>query len=385
MLSYTPGCHRAKWLCRSRKTVIEEAKLNSVKIALDATPLAGPPGGIPRYTKSLAEALAGQFPEDEYWLLSDQAFPAPKSKSKNLSAETCASRRWWSLSLPRKLKRLGIHLFHGTDFAVPYLPLRASVMTVHDLSPWLHPQWQPAAQRVRNRTPVLLKSGIASMVITPSETVRRAAIDYFKLREDRVVAIPLAADDCFRPGNVPARKSPYFLFAGTLEPRKNVARVIDAWRQVRGQTPVDLILAGRCRADFVLPKPETGLQHMDGVSDEVLAALYAGATAVIYPSLYEGFGLPVLEAMQCGALVITSLDPAICEITGHGETCAAIHIQETETRELAAAMRAALGKPDSFSEIRQQALKRAACFSWAKTAAKTREVYEQATRLFSHA
>jgi glycosyltransferase involved in cell wall biosynthesis len=280
---------------------------------------------------------------------------------------------------------LGIQLFHGTDFAVPYIPMRASVMTVHDLSPWLYPDWQPAAKRVRERTPMLLKAGLANMVITPSQAVRAQAIQYFKLPANRVVAIPLAAADCFRPRAAVPHTTPFFLYAGTLEPRKNVARIIEAWRHVRTQKKVDLILAGRIREDFGPLQPEAGLQHLDQPDDDTLAQLYTSASAVVYPSSYEGFGLPVLEAMQCGALVLTSHDPAIGEITGTSDqTASAIRVDQRDTRGLAQAMLAAVREPNSFLEIRQRALKRAAAFSWAQTAKQTREVYEQAARLFSH-
>ena len=97
------------------------------------------------------------------------------------------------------MRRRGVELFHGTDYSVPYVPLRPSVMTLHDLSPWLDPAWQPGASRVRRRTPRLLRMGLATMVITPTEAVRRAAIERFRLSPDRVVAVPLAASEIFKP------------------------------------------------------------------------------------------------------------------------------------------------------------------------------------------
>ena len=276
------------------------------------------------------------------------------------------------------MRRRGVELFHGTDYSVPYVPLRPSVMTLHDLSPWLDPAWQPDASRVRRRTPRLLRMGLATMVITPTETVRRAAIERFKLSPDRVVAVPLAAGDLFKPPLVAAkpRGTPYFLFVGTREPRKNVARLIDAWREVRKTAAVDLVLVGRNHA----PAEEHGLRVLGEVPDSDLPGLYSGALACVYPSLYEGFGLPVLEAMQCGALVITSRDPAIVEVSGD----AALHVDAEDTAALAEAMRAVAANPDDFAEVRQRALARAAQFSWQKTARLTREVYDAATRAFSH-
>jgi glycosyltransferase involved in cell wall biosynthesis len=210
--------------------------------------------------------------------------------------------------------------------------------------------------------------------------VRRAAIERFKLSPDRVVAVPLAAsDDIFRPPPATAKPcgNPYFLFVGTREPRKNIARLIDAWREVRKTVAVDLVLVGRNHA----PAEEPGMRMLGEVPDSDLPGLYSGALACVYPSLYEGFGLPVLEAMQCGALVIASRDPAILEVSGD----AAAHVDAEDTAGLAEAMRAVATNSDGFDEFRQRAVARAAQFSWQKTARLTREVYDAATRAFSHA
>jgi glycosyltransferase involved in cell wall biosynthesis len=267
------------------------------------------------------------------------------------------------------MTRRGVEVFHGTDFSVPYIPRRPSVMTLHDLSPWL---FKEGSFRVRRRVPVLLRARIPTMIITPSDAVRRAAISQFRLDGTRVVAVPLAAAKHFRPVESPAPARPYFLFVGTLEHRKNIARLIEAWREVRKSEDIDLVLAGRVRDGYTPPSPEPGLCVLGAVPEEDLAALYSGAAACVYPSLYEGFGLPVLEAMQCGATVITSRDQAIVEVSGE----AAIHVDATDVRELAEAMRA---RPVR----REESLKRAALFTWPATAQKTREVYETARRYFS--
>jgi len=279
--------------------------------ALDATPLTVPTGGVTRYTRELARALAASYTEDQYWLLSDQPFEMPAPVAANLhkgdGPHTAAERRWWLWGLNREMIRRGVEVFHGTDFSVPYLSRRPSVMTVHDLSPWL---LKDASIRVRRRVPLLLGARIPTMIITPSEAVRRAAISRFRIDAERVAAVPLAASSHFRPVGTAPPDRPYFLFVGTLEPRKNIARLIEAWREVRKSQEVDLVLAGRVRDGFAAPAPEAGLRVLGAVPEIDLPALYSGAIAFVYPSLYEGFGLPVLEAMQCGASVITSRDPA---------------------------------------------------------------------------
>lgn len=397
-----------------------------MKIALDATPLTEPTGGIARYTWQLtcalarlvqAEAPAAEIRDfrrratartlHEIWLLSDQPFAIPVAgrgtedsgqgnalpRGVQLGArpQTVFDKRWWLWGLNREMGRHGIDLFHGTDFAVPYRKRRASVMTIHDLSPWVGSKsadssggdepWQPSANRIRRRTPRMLERDLATMVITPTEAIRRAVIGRFGLADDRVVAVPLAAGPEFCPAKNPQQpasigRNPYFLFVGTLEARKNVLRVIDAWREVRKTHTIDLVLVGRARPDFVLPAAQAGLHLLGSAPDADLPALYSGAAAVVYPSLYEGFGLPVLEAMQCGALVITSEDPAIGEVCGSGEN--AIQVSAYDTGALAAAMRAVAARPVDFQSMRERALQRAAQFSWDRTARQTLAVYERA-------
>src|ERR1022692_2509151 len=174
-----------------------------MRVAIEAASLAVTSGGLARYTTELSLALAHCFPEDEFFLVSDQPFRMPEAAPSNLKrgggARGAVERRWWLWGLPRELARLGADLVHGPDFAVPYLARCPSVLTLHDLSPWMDQRWHHAADRVRRRTPVLLELGIATMIVTPSETVRRQAIERFRLRPDRIVAIPEAAAPWFRP------------------------------------------------------------------------------------------------------------------------------------------------------------------------------------------
>jgi len=351
-----------------------------MRIALDATPLTLTTGGLARYTASLSAALAENYPEDEFALLSGQPFPAPASHSPNLLRgalpRNALERRWWIWGVQHEMNRLQCTLFHGTNFEVPYAPLRPSVVTVHDLSPWMNPAWHHAADRVRRRTPFLVGLRIATMIITDSQTGRSQVIERFRVAPSRVVAVPLGASDTFRPVHSEDR-TPYFLYAGTLEPRKNLDQLLEAWRTVRRAQPVDLVLAGRERADFPRPTPQPGLHLTGEVSDADLAQLYSGAVAVVYPSQYEGFGLPVLEAMQCGACVFISQDAALREVGGD----AALSLDGP--RAWVEAMRAAAGSPQWLEERREASRVRAREFSWTRTARLTREVYEEAMRRFA--
>jgi glycosyltransferase involved in cell wall biosynthesis len=154
--------------------------------------------------------------------------------------------------------------------------------------------------------------------------------------------------------------------------------LVDAWREVARETAVELVLVGRRRADGPRLEPEPGLRLMGEVDDEELARLYNGALALMYPSLYEGFGLPVVEAMSCGAAVVASRDPALVEVCGG----AAMHLDAGDGRGWADAMRALIGKPQLAASWRERSLERARNFSWAHTARMTREVYAEARRRF---
>jgi glycosyltransferase involved in cell wall biosynthesis len=350
-----------------------------VRIALDATPLTLSSGGLPRYVTELSVALAREFPDDTYYLLSDQPFPMPERAPVNLirgrQPHTAAERRWWLWGIQHAIRQTGAQVFHGTNFEVPYLGSTPAVLTIHDLSPWRESSWQiydrnMDADRVRWRTPWLVRLRRARMIVTVSEAVRREVIDHFGVSAERVHAVPLAASSHFRPvmSTSPPQK-PFFLFVSTLEPRKNVASLVEGWRESRAATKADLVIAGRNRADFQEIPPCDGLHLLGEVPDEELPQLYSDALAFVYPTHYEGFGLPVLEAMQCGCPVITSRDPAVTEVSGG----AAIHA--STPHEIAEAMCAIAENPRLRNVLSGCGLERASSFSWSRTARETHALY----------
>jgi glycosyltransferase involved in cell wall biosynthesis len=348
-----------------------------MRVALEAASLTLSSGGLARYTAELSTALARAFPDGEFFLVSDRPFPMPSASPANLKRgggpRTPWERRWWLWGLNQEAGRLQADVIHGPDFAVPYLPRRPTVLTLHDLSPWMDSRWHSQAGRVRTRTPLLIKMGIPTMIITPSEVVRRQAMERFGVRPERIVAIAESAPSWLRRVQ-PQSERPYFLYVGALEPRKNLPSLVEAWRQVRQYFEIDLMIAGRRRADAPELKNEPGLHLLGEVPDDRLAELYSGALALVYPSLYEGFGLPVLEAMQCGACVITS--PALRETGGE----AAVYAESVD--ELVSAMRQAAACPQWLAERRALALARAREFSWDRTARRTHEVYLEARERF---
>lgn len=350
-----------------------------MRIALDGTPLTVATGGVPRYVAELYRALGQLESGDEYLLLSDQELPEGYGAAGPVPTGLL-ERRWWLAGLPLALRRMRVDVFHGTEFAVPYLPVCASVLSLHDLSPWMDAAWHgERAERVRQRTPLLLRMGLATMVLTLSEAVRREAMERFRLAADRVVAVPLAAGESFRPVAVAPTEEPYILYVGTLEPRKNLPVLVEAWREVRKRRRVRLVLAGRRREDGPEFAQEDGLELLGVVAESKLAELYSGAAVVAYPTLYEGFGLPVLEAMQCGAAVVTSRDAAVMEVSGG----AALHCDAGNVGEWVAALEGVLANASLRGELREKGLRRAGEFSWERTARETRVVYVEARARFA--
>jgi alpha-1,3-rhamnosyl/mannosyltransferase len=342
--------------------------------ALDATPLTLTSGGLARYVSELSLALARQFPEDTYALLSDQPFDLPLGAPPNLIAgPELKDRRWWLRGVRKAMTNVRAQVFHGTNFEVPYLGSVPSILTIHDLSPWRDAAWHGSGvDRVRSRTPWLIRLRRARSILTVSEAVRREIIAHFGVPAETVRAIPLAASSAFYP--VPetiAPSAPYFLFVGTLEPRKNLPALIEAWRETYSETGAELWIAGRRRADFKRMEELPGMKILGEVPDAELPALYSSALAFVYPSLYEGFGLPVLEAMQCGCPVITSNDPAITEVSGD----AVMHADST--REIAQTMRILAADPARRKELRKRGFARVKQYSWDLTARRTRALYQE--------
>jgi glycosyltransferase involved in cell wall biosynthesis len=350
---------------------------DSLRIALDATPLTLPAGGLRRYAEQLALALAAEYPQDHLTLVSDQAIcfasPSPNLSLRTATPASWLERRWWLIGLNRALAVERADVFHGLDFAVPYIKKRPSVMTIHDLSPWRDPAWNPQATRVRRRTPWLLRLGCATLVITPTESIRRELTARFAFPADRVVAIPLAADHLQPPAHKP-QPGGYFLYVGMLERRKNLRTVLKAWRRAKSSIGVELVLAGPIRRREDRPPPEPGLTVLGEVAEDQLPKLYGGALAFVYPSLYEGFGLPVLEAMRCGVPVIASCDPALIEVSAG----AAVHVPATDVEAWSAAMVRLANDESERNRRRHLGLARAAQFSWRNTARQTRAVYQEA-------
>ncbi len=369
-----------------------------MRIGIDGLPLTESLAGIGHYTFELSQHLA-QTEEDEVDVISPKPFQhSVISRSTNTPFRLTQvksgvlSRYWWTIGLPRHLRKTAVDIFHGTNFEIPLQNVCPSVLTIHDLSLLLFPKTHERRRvwRARLRLPLMVRR--ATMIITDSDSVKNEIELYLKVPETKIVRVYLASRKVFQPMSAEQTKDirerlavreNFLLCAGTLEPRKNLQMLIQAFEEVTraGAQPLQLVLAGQ--RGWLFSDLEKHLRTsaasanvlMTGhISDEELCALYSSCKAFIYPSIYEGFGLPPLEAMACGAPVIASRIPSVTEVLGS----AALLVPPTSPLELTQALRELLKNEALRQELSAAGRKRATLFSWAATAAQTREVYQEA-------
>ena len=376
-----------------------------MRIALDGIPLHQPLTGVGHYTLELARALAISSPADDFEIVSPLSFLPLKEKNKNgwppnlqlVQASTnVISRRWWTLGLPRHIQKRPFDLFHGTNYEVPLWRKCPTVLTVHDLSLLLHPETHEKRRvwRARHRLPLMVRG--ATIIVTPSESVRRELCQRLQVSPAKVVAIPEAPRRVFR--HVSERETSqtrtrlgiadeFLLFVGTIEPRKNLTALVQAFTEVSkaGNSNLQLVLAGNKGwltndlFDLISRSMVADRIKLTGyLDDEELRALYSSCRAFVYPSLYEGFGLPPLEAMACGAPVITSRTPSIVEVVNQ----AAQLVDPEDVQGLARSIVQLLRDEAARQKLSAAGLRRAAEFSWERTARLTREVYREAIARF---
>lgn len=370
-----------------------------MRIGIDGLPLTEVLTGIGHYTNELAHHLARQSSRDKVDVVSPRAFInslRSDGKQDNLSflrsRPSLWNRRWWSVGLPRHIRRSSLDVFHGTNFEVPLQKVCATVVTVHDLSMLLHPETheKKLVRRAQSRIPLMARA--ATMVITPTETVRREVHEHLKIPLERVVSVPEAARDCFHPVSesqtleVRRRlgiREDFLLYVGTVEPRKNLDTLVRAFEAVLSSPakPLQMVLAGRrgWLVDELLESlkrsPAAKQIILTGyLSDDELCALYSSCAAFVYPSIYEGFGLPPLEAMACGAPVIASRIPSLAEVTGS----AARMFEPGNKEQLKDMILELLSSEDLRGQLSKAGLAHAAKFSWAATADASRAVYDEA-------
>jgi O-antigen biosynthesis alpha-1,3-rhamnosyltransferase len=364
--------------------------------------LQAPWSGVARYASEVSERIAADSRVEARF------FDGTRWSSRPRAAPLPASGRFWPLArripFARQLRRAwsGAQFGRGARGAAVYwepnfLPLPfdgPTVTTIHDVS-WLHDRsWQPA-ERVR-----ALERGLvgavqrSARILTDSEAVRSELLHAFSLPPERVTAIALAASARHRPHPIDAtratldaaslRHGEYLLSVGVIEPRKNLLTTLRAFasRSGRERRSRPLVIAGDvgwgAESTLTAMAPllaEGSVRRVGRVDDATLLHLTAGARALVYPSLYEGFGLPLVEAMACGVPVISSDRGATREVVGDG----GLLIDPRDPIALSAAM-ARLDDDGERSRWAAAALRRARRFSWEATAARTLAVLHEAAR-----
>ena len=352
-------------------------------------------GGPERYEVELVRALAGLDHENEYHVicLLRSAPTLIGIEQPNIQYHVMVpNSRVVSMltSLPLKLAQLDLNVVHATY--IPPLMHSEYVFTLVCSSMFEHPEFYPPA--IRARLLFLMKRAVrkARLILCISEHIRNVIQDRFAVEEERVAVVPLGVSPAFRPFDRDASRSfvreryaledPYFLFSGRWEPRKNILRIIKAFAAFKRETGSDTKLVFTGQRTWAAQEADR-LIEQEGLTQEIrdlgqspveeLPLLYAGAEALVYPSLWEGFGLPIVEAMAAGTPVITSNNSSMAEIGGD----AALLVEPSSVDEIAGAMHRIATDAKGRADLRRRGLERAALFTWERTAQQTLSAYRR--------
>jgi glycosyltransferase involved in cell wall biosynthesis len=292
-------------------------------------------------------------------------------------------RLWTHLGLSNELRRSPPDRLFVPAHVLPLYHPCPSVVTVHDLG-YLHfPEAHPERQRLYLDLSTRFSARFASALIADSEATRRDLIDRYRTPPEKITVVYPGYDDSFKPVRHPSKRDPivekynlpqpFLLHVGTIQPRKNLERLIEAF----DPSQVSLVLAGRrgWLADSIFEKGKAkGVRFLEYVPDEDLPALYSSALAYVAPSLYEGFGFTLLEAMACGTPVICSDGGALPEVAGD----AALVIPARDTQALAEAICRVVADADLRRTMMMQGFRNVGRFSWRRAAEETLRVIETA-------
>ncbi len=367
------------------------------RIGIDARKIAD--FGIGTYIQHLVRAIAALDQENRYFLFVGRNYEGELDDLPANFRRVTERAPVYSLReqvvLSWRLARLSLDLYHATHYVLPLVAPRRVVVTIHDIIHLLYPEFLPNrlaflyAQRMIRRS-----LGRADWVISDSQNTRTDLMDYFEVGGEKIRHIypGVAAEFLQRlpPEEIEGRRQrfglarPYLLFVGNPKPHKNLDNVVRAYARVVGGgagSDVDLVcVGGRDGSDARVREraAQLGLDErvrlLGHVDPEELPALYQGATLFLYPTLYEGFGLPVVEAMASGVAVITSNNSALREIAeGFAEL-----VDPLDVDAIAAAIRRCLADADHRAALAERGRRRSLDFDWRRTAEQTLEVYRAA-------
>ena len=322
--------------------------MGDLRLGIDVSPLELTVAGTARYLRNLLSHLDG---------VTVERYVDPGASR---SAKVTRDLFWYLRSLPRQAVRDGVDVLHCPGHRGPLQSRVPVVVTLHDLAVLRHPETFNRWTRTYSRIMLPRIVAAATRVIAVSSFTASEGVELLGLDEEKVRVVPHGVEPPFLPEGQEVRGE-YALAVGTVEPRKNLPRAVEAARRAG----IELRVVG--------PEGwgEVGVQSLGFVSDEVLAALYRGAQCLVYPSLYEGFGLPVLEAMACGTPVVTSNFGATAELGRE----AAVLVDPYDVDAIAAGIDEARRRRDG---LRAAGFERARQFTWDETARQTLDVYREA-------
>jgi glycosyltransferase involved in cell wall biosynthesis len=359
-----------------------------MRIGIDARLPYYSQAGISRYVQRLVRDLPQLDSAAEWIIIQSRKDPRTLSAGRRRDAWTPCHHRLerWSLGVELLPQRLD--LLHSPDFIPPAFGASRMVITVHDLNFFFFPQFLTTDSLRYYADQIEWAVTRADHVLADSHRTRADLIELLNLPPTKVTAVHLAADERFRPvSDLPELRryglSPgYILFVGTLEPRKNIPTLLHAYRSMldRGAAEVPLVLVGKrgWLADEIFDTLDVLRLHSVRILDDVvglnsLIQLYNGAGLLVIPSFYEGFGLPVLEAMACQVPVIAADRGSLPEVVGD----AGLLINPEDPDELAAAIERLLNDELLRSGLIEKGRLQAARFSWEKCARQTLQVFHQ--------
>lgn len=357
-----------------------------MRIGVDGRAFGSPAGGVRRYVTELYAAMRALDPSVEIVAIgSNEKTDLPAGVVQRAATSFPTNLGWMGASLPLAVRGAGLDVFHAPAYQAPLWGVRPLVLTIHDVSYARHPEWHPYKNDPFRRAFYRRSARTADWIVTDSEFSRREITAAYQIPADRISVVPLAASPRFTPGPFdhgalpPAVRPPYALHVGDLHARRNLPTALAAVLAVRRLgvqltfvcAGVDRGIAGALRADATRATDPDALVLTGSLGDEALVNLYRGAAMLLYPSRYEGFGLPVLEAMQCGTPVISARAASMPEILAH----AGVLVDPLDVDGWSTAILELIENGNRRRELGEAGIRRAAEFSWTRTARETLGVF----------
>jgi glycosyltransferase involved in cell wall biosynthesis len=355
---------------------------------------AGNLSGTGRYTTELARRLPGLSDDVEYIVIWPKHVLHPRLVSGvdeafvNVDAQTAARRLHFDqIAVRAERVRLKADVVHFPANIGPIAPMQGTVLTIHDLSFFRDPTWYRRDRAVYYRFAVERSVRVASRIIVDSVATAADLHDMLRVPESRIDIIPLGVGEELHPASAEQQSAArgwyklpesFFLFVGTVEPRKNLVRLIQAWSRIAATCPHDLVIAGREGwktgpvRTAAASSPHSKRIHFPGfIAHDDLPAVLSAAHAFVWPSLWEGFGLPPLEAMACGTPAVVSDVSSLPEVVGD----AALAVDPNNVDRIAGAMQEVATNTALRDRLKTRGLSRAAMFTWERTAKATLNTY----------